>query len=85
VNTGDNYHLRGPKGMKRTPVASSNISAIGYDRDKNTLEIEFNTGDVYQYFDVPFDVYRDIMGAMSVGQYFAANVKFKFKYEKVGA
>lgn len=33
--------------MERTPVTSTDICAIGYDADTQTLEIEFNTGSVY--------------------------------------
>jgi hypothetical protein len=39
--------------MDRTPVSSSNLSSVGYDPDEQILEIEFNGGRVYQYYDVP--------------------------------
>ena len=39
--------------MNRKPVRSSNISSIGYDSESKTLEIEFHSGGVYQYFNVP--------------------------------
>lgn len=38
--------------MIRQPVSSSNIRSIGYDSKSNTLEIEFHSGGVYQYFGV---------------------------------
>lgn len=69
--------------MKRTPVDSSNISSIGYDEDSNTLEIEFHSGAVYQYFDVPMNVYQAIMEASSKGQYFAQNIKGYYRFVKV--
>ena len=40
--------------MIRQPVSSSNIRSIGYDSESNTLEIEFHSGGVYQYFGVHF-------------------------------
>ena len=36
--------------MIRQPVSSSNIRSIGYDSMSSTLEIEFHSGGVYQYF-----------------------------------
>lgn len=69
--------------MERIPVDSSNIASIGYDEDTNTLEIEFHNGGVYQYFDVPFDVYDGMMEAGSKGQYLAQQIKGQFRYVKV--
>ena len=39
--------------MERQYVSSSNIASIGYDPDNQVLEIEFLSGAVYQYYDVP--------------------------------
>lgn len=69
--------------MKRTPVESSNISSIGYDEGSSTLEIEFNNGTVYQYFDVPESVYKGIMEAGSKGQYFAQHIKGYYRFVRV--
>ena len=55
--------------MERQEVDSSNIDAVGYDETTQTLEIEFRNG-VYQYEDVPEDVYEDLMGAVSIGGFF---------------
>lgn len=69
--------------MVRMSVHSSNISSIGYDEDSSTLEVEFNNGTVYQYFDVPMHIYQGIMEAGSKGQYLAHHVKGYFRYVKV--
>ena len=45
----------------RSPVASSAIETVGYDEDDHVLEIEFRHGGVYEYFDVPETVYRDLV------------------------
>jgi hypothetical protein len=56
--------------MRRIPVDSSSIASIGYDAERLELEIEFHeSGDVYLYFDVPAEVYRDFMAADSKGTY----------------
>ena len=70
--------------MARLAVDSSkNISAIGYDENSNTLEIEFHSGAVYQYFDVPPQVYQAIMQADSKGRYFAQHLKGYYRFVKV--
>ncbi len=48
--------------MERFPVQSSNIKSIGYDSDRQTLELEFANGGVYQYFNVTEDIYQTIVG-----------------------
>jgi hypothetical protein len=68
--------------MKRQKVFSSNLASIGYDADNQILEIEFNHGGVYQYFDVPEDVYEDLMNADSHGKYFVSNIKDDYEYQK---
>lgn len=69
--------------MNRTPVSSSNIASIGYDSDAVTLEVEFHTGKVYQYFDVPEAVHVELMQASSVGTYLNANIKNHYRYAQV--
>lgn len=67
----------------RIPVESSNIASIGFDEATSTLEVEFHSGAVYQYFDVPLAVYEGFIEAKSKGQYLAQNIKGYFRYVKV--
>ena len=69
--------------MQRTPVSSSNIESIGYDESSCTLEIEFNNGSVYQYFDVPTVVYEEFIASDSKGGYLAKNIKGRYRYSRV--
>lgn len=69
--------------MNRQHVDSSNIESIGYDPQNQTLEIEFQNGYVYQYFDVPEIVYQNLMAAVSHGKYFSDNVKGFFRYARL--
>jgi Helicase HerA, central domain/KTSC domain len=71
------------KMMDREAVASSNISSIGYDAATATLEVEFSSGSVYQYFDVPETEYEGLMGAGSHGSYLASNIKGHFRYAQL--
>jgi hypothetical protein len=67
--------------MERIKVISSNISSIGYHN--NTLEIEFIHGGIYQYFNVPHNIYESIMNASSHGTYFHEHIKDKYECEKI--
>lgn len=70
--------------MIRTPVVSSNLASVGYDPNTKTLEIEFKiSGRVYQYRNVPEDVYQNLMQALSKGRHFNANIKDSYSYTRV--
>lgn len=61
--------------MKRIAVSSSNLASVGYDVTSCILEIEFNNGSTYQYFDVPSHEHEGLMNADSHGKYFDAYIK----------
>jgi hypothetical protein len=69
--------------MKRISVNSSNLASVGYDEKSQILEIEFNHGGVYQYFDVPELVHNGLMNASSHGKYFVVNIKDDYEYVKL--
>ncbi|MCA9933042.1 MAG: KTSC domain-containing protein [Ardenticatenaceae bacterium] len=69
--------------MKRTAVSSSNLASVGYDPESQILEIEFNSGRVYQYFDVPQDEYDGLMNADSHGRYFNQNIRDNYRYTRI--
>lgn len=66
--------------MERKNIESSNINSIGYDKERSTLEIEFASGSLFQYYDVPESIYREISNSPSTGLYFHKNIKNKYKY-----
>lgn len=69
--------------MKRDAVSSSNIAEVGYDSQFATLEVQFVDGKVYQYFDVPSNVYDEMMASDSVGKYFSSHVRGTYRYARV--
>jgi hypothetical protein len=69
--------------MKRTAVDSSMMASVGYDRARKTLEIEFQTGDVYEYLDVPHDVFRALLDATSKGRFFHAEIDGVYGFMQV--
>ncbi len=60
--------------MEREQVSSSNVKSIGYDINTSILEVEFKNGRVYQYFNVPINVYNALINASSIGKYLNSNI-----------
>jgi hypothetical protein len=70
--------------MKMIQVSSSNLSAVGYDSAKGTMHIRFNSGHLYAYYNVPENVYRELMNAGSHGSYFNSFIKGRYGDTKIG-
>jgi KTSC domain len=68
--------------MKREPVRSSVIRSVGYDPKATTLEIEFTTKLVYDYFRVPRAKFNALISADSKGRFFNAHVRDHYDYEQ---
>ena len=69
--------------MERQPVTSSNIASVGYDASSKTLEVEFHSGSLYEYFGVPKEIYDGLMKAESHGSYFHRHIRDKYRYRKI--
>jgi len=69
--------------MERKQVSSSDICSIGYDCQSSILEVEFVSGDVYQYFSVPEHLYNVLMVSDSKGQFLNDNIRFGYRYQKI--
>ena len=69
--------------MNRTLVSSSNVASVGYDSNSMTLEVEFRNGGIYQYFDVPEQVYNELMQASSKGEFLSNQLKGHYRYARV--
>lgn len=64
--------------MERHQVISAAIRSIGYDERREMLDIEFRSGLVYRYFDVPEPVFRHFLGADSKGRFHNAHIRGAF-------
>lgn len=69
--------------MIMTPVSSSNLESVGYDPSTETLRIKFLKSGLYEYYNVPQDIYDGLMAASSKGKYFHNNIKDKYPYTKL--
>ncbi len=71
--------------MQRVPVESSSIASIGYAPQQRVLELEFRqSGEVYQYFDVPAEDYAAFLAADSKGTYLNQQFKLRgYRYQRL--
>lgn len=68
-----------PRASARQAVVSSIVRSVGYR--EGTLEIEFVSGNVYRYLDVPEGLYRELMSAQSIGTFFNERIRDSFPSE----
>jgi hypothetical protein len=61
--------------MQRIAVDSTTMRSVGYDSVAQVLEIEFTSGAVYQYLEVPDRVFGELMHAESKGRYFNEEIR----------
>ena len=69
--------------LTRIPVTSSNLRSVGYDPNTRTLEVEFHSGGIYQYSNVPSNIHDGLMNASSHGKYFIAYIRNSFGYRRI--
>lgn len=69
--------------IKWQEVESSNISAIGYDEEKQELYVRFSSGAEYAYHEVPTGIYQDFLDADSKGKYFYQHIKGRYQWDKL--
>jgi hypothetical protein len=49
--------------MKRKYIKSTTVLTVGYDSESKTLEVQFTAGKIYQYYDVPPQMYELLLQA----------------------
>jgi len=65
------------------PVNSSVAYAIGYDADSQILQVEFQSGEIYQYFDVEAETWEDFHSADSIGEFFNQEIKGNYECDYI--
>ena len=72
--------------MKEIVVQSNSIAGIGYDLSSKKMMVRFQTGDIYEYYEVSPEIVLQILIADSHGKAFSKLIrKGSYKYERVDA
>lgn len=66
-----------------TPVSSSNIESVGYDKANLEVYVRFINGSLYKYIGVPQHEFENLRDASSVGSYLNRYFKNVYSYERI--
>ena len=69
--------------MNRVPLVSSTLSWVAYSPGPALLEVEFRSGEIYRYFDVPQQTYHQLLQAESKGAYLNLNIRKSFSFKRI--
>ncbi len=64
--------------IDRLPVTSSSLKTIGYDVARSILAIEFQSGAIFHYYQVPLELAQQLNNAESTGRFYAKEIRGKF-------
>ena len=59
------------------------MRSVGYDQTNQVLEVEFPSGTIYQYLDIPPAIYKGLWEAESKGRYFNSEIRDTYEFVRV--
>jgi hypothetical protein len=69
--------------MNLISVQSQSLQAVGYDEPQRTLFIQFITGKLYRYSEVPRATFAALLAAPSKGTFFNEEIRGRYSYAKL--
>jgi KTSC domain len=69
--------------MNSTVVESTTLATVVYDGDRELLQLEFRSREIYEYFGVPAAVHNALLQAPSKGSFFNQAIRGRFCYSLV--
>jgi KTSC domain len=69
--------------IEMLPACSTMAAQVGYDYEREILQIEFNSGAVYQYAAVEPEVWEDLQETDSIGSFYNREIKGYYPSVKV--
>ncbi len=64
-------------------MPSTVIGAFSYDPVTSILKVTYVSGIIYEYKDVPENIYNEMKASPAKGIFLNKNIKNKFRFEKV--
>jgi len=64
-------------------MPSSVVAAMKYNNNTSTLRIIFVSGIIYDYKNVPEEIYKAMKTASSKGNFLNTHIKGKYNFEKI--
>jgi hypothetical protein len=69
--------------IEMLPACSTMAAQVGYDEDREILQIEFNSGAVYQYSEVEPELWEDLQTTDSIGSFYNQEIKGFYPSTKI--
>jgi|694.fasta_scaffold127220_5 hypothetical protein len=67
-----------------SPLDSSFIIKVSWYEDAEVLMVTFNTGSIWIYNEVPFEIYSALVKAHSHGKFFNSNIRNMYSGQRIG-
>lgn len=67
----------------RGPTVKASLRSISYNAENKTLEIEFPSGGLCQYYGVPAEMYEALSAAGDREEYFEKHIRFRFRHRHI--
>lgn len=64
-------------------ITSSNLKSASYDTESEVMNVTFNSGSIYEYNNVPWNIFTKFRMAESQGKFFNEHISRNYKYNKV--
>lgn len=69
--------------MNSTIVESAILATVAYDGNRQLLQLEFRSREIYEYFGVPAAVHQALLQTPSKGSFFNRVIRGRFCYSLV--
>jgi hypothetical protein len=69
--------------IEMLPVCSSLAARVGYDAECEVLQIEFNSGAVYQYAEIDSHTWEKLQASDSIGSFYNEEIKGYYSSTKL--
>lgn len=69
--------------MINVVIKSSNLKSASYDIESKVLTITFNNESIYEYYDVPWEIFTKFRMTDSQGKFFNTSIGKTYKYKKI--
>jgi hypothetical protein len=69
--------------IEMLPACSSMAAQVGYDEEREILQIEFNSGAVYQYAHVEPELWEDLQSTDSIGSFYNHEIKGYYPSQRI--
>ena len=69
--------------MERTPLRSSTLASARYNDEGKALEIEFRSGAIYLYKNVPSAFFTALVEGERPGRFYSFHIRDAFEWEQL--